>query len=216
MLPVIDHRQGNSCIRYFTNKRRDRRELRKFVEKEMDHAHIINGLVARLENEELAITRRLIHCLASLLDEFSADLQKEPYSVIYYESLSADILQLLKLLSSEKNPHVVLYNTLNDLLIGSLPTPPNEQNCRKDIPSLLTALKARCDIMYAYNNLITSFIQQESARPGKPRATSRIGQRLFRISHSMVTLIVTTKCTCTRLAEWQKMVQRMEMLAIYD
>lgn len=70
--------------------------------------------------------------------------------------------------------------------------------------------------MYAYNNLFTTLLQQESAQPGKLRATSRIGQRLFRISHSMITLIVTTRCTCTRLAEWQKLVQRMETLAIYN
>lgn len=215
-LPAIDHRNGNLSLRYFINKKKERRLLGKFIEKNLSHTDFIRQLIAKMESEDLALTRRLIHYMAGLLDAFSADIRKEPYSAAYYKSLSADVRQLLKLLSSPENPHIVLYNRLNNLLIGEMPSSPAGQVCSRDIRNLMAALKDSADIMSAYHDVFTSLVQQESASMGKTLVTSRVGQRLFRLSLVVESLILVTRGTYTRMAEWQKQVRRIQRQEIYN
>jgi len=215
-LPSIDQRNGNLSLRYFTDKKKERQRLRKFIEKSMGHGEIIGDLIAKLENEDLALTRRLIHYMAGMLDAFSADIRKEPYSAAYYRTLSEDVRQLLELLSSAENPHVVLYNRLNHLLIAEMPSSPAGPVCSRDMRNLMVVLKDSADIMCAYHNVFTSLVQQESASVGKLLVTSRVGQRLFKLSLVVESLILATRGTYSRMAEWQKQVRRMQRQEIYN
>ncbi|MDO6431515.1 hypothetical protein Q4E93_13000 [Flavitalea sp. BT771] len=215
-LPVIDQRHGNLCVRCFTNQKRDRRLLRKLIEKEMDQTHTVNELIIGLETEDLATTRRLIYCMSDLLEAFSADIRKEPYSARYYKSIPSDVLQLLKFLNSEENPHVVLYNSLNDLLVSGTSPVSRGRSCQKSISSLMTILKASCDTMCAQNEIFSGLVKQASAGKGKLDTTSRVGQRLVKISGLLVNLIVTTRYTLGRLAQWQELLMRRERQGIYN
>lgn len=215
-LPAIDQRKGGLLLRYFTNKRKERHRLGKFIENNIGHADIIRELIAKMENEDLALTRRLIHYMAGLLDAFSADIRKEPYSANYYRSLSADIRQLLELLSAAENPHVALYNRVNNLLTGETPSSPAGRACSQDVRGLAIALKESADILSAYHDVFTSLVQQESISVGKMLVTSRVGQRLFKLSLVVESLILATRSTYTRMAEWQKQVRRMQRQEIYN
>jgi len=215
-LPVISQRNGNVFLRCFTNKKKERHLLGKFIEKEMGHADIIGGLIAKLENEDLILGRRLIRYMEGLLETFSHHIRKEPYTATYYKSLSVDIRQLLTLISSRENPHVVLYNRLNNLLVGEMPSSPAGQACSQDMLCLMIALKESADIMCAYHDVFTNLARQESDKMGKVVVTSRIGQRLYKLSLVVENLILATGSTCMQMAEWQKQVRRMEREETYN
>ncbi|MBN9385557.1 MAG: hypothetical protein J0H74_32690 [Chitinophagaceae bacterium] len=215
-LPVIDYRKGNLFLRCYSDKNKKRHLLGKFLESKMSHAGIIGELIAKLEKEDLALGRRLIYYMEGLLAAFSADIQKEPYSAAFYKSLSVDVRQLLELISSAENPHVVLYNRLNNLLIGEMPSSPAGQGCCRDMRGLMNALKESADIMCAYHDVFTNLVQQESEKRGKMLVTSRVGQRLYKLSLVVESLIVATGCTYTRMAEWQKQVRRVQKQEIYN
>jgi len=212
-LPVIDHANGDLILRCFTNKKKERRFLRKLLENELGHTYIISELIVKLENEDMAIARRLIRYMEGLLDTFSADIRKEPYSATYYKSLRMDIRNFLDFIASGENPHVALYNQLNSLLPGEIPSAPV---CSRNIRCLMTALKESAGIMCTYHDVFTNLMQQESEKMGKLLVTSRIGQRLFKLSLVMESLIHATRCTYTRIEEWQKQVKRMQRQEVYN
>jgi len=215
-LPVIDWRNGNILLRCYTNKKKERSSLGKFMEKKIGHVDTIRGLIAKLENEDMILGRRLIRYLEGLLDAFSDDIRKEPYSAAYYRSLSVDIRQFREFLSSYENPHVALYNRLNNLLIGEMPSSPAGQTCSRDMLGLMIALKESAGIMCAYHEVFTSLVQKESEKLGKLLVTSRIGQRLLKLSLVVESLILATTSTYTWMAQWQKEMKRMQRQEIYN
>lgn len=207
--PIEERQYHNICFRHFSNSRKERRLLEKFLEKYITHSALIGALVSVLEKEDQAVNYRMQDLMKKLLKLFVRYGRREPYMEQYFVRLSAEITHFLHF-------GELFQDELQGLLLDKVTTIPAVQMGSGDIRKIGRVVREYLAVVYYYHDVFAGFLEEELGRNGTSAVISPVEAALSKLTTLIKSRIFTVEAVVLQLKEWRTGSRELEVQGIYN
>lgn len=176
-----------------------------FIEQQITRSPILCDLIAKMEHDDLMVSRRLSTYISELLKTFpltriSTEIGHLLGSVeAFRENIQDPFVNILKNMNSEKNAD------------------PNALHfCSRDIRYMESYTREYSGILQQYHSIFYIYQQHETRFAREMAHVSEVEQALLNLILLIEKQISSMKVTAARLAKWKLRSLAMEIQAIYN
>jgi hypothetical protein len=200
-LPAEERQYRNALFMHFSNSRKERCRLEKFLENFTTQSDLLGALVTDMERQDTVIDRRLRTFLGKRLKTFAAYSRKEPYTAACFTRLSGEMVRFLNLSTHSRNRMQALFDKA-----------PNSV----DIRDLRRVTRQYLDTVYSYHDIFAALLDEELGRTGTTNLTSPVEEALYKLITLIKSQIYLLEATVNRLDEWRARYRELIAQGIYN
>lgn len=200
-LPAEERQYRNALFMHFSNSRRERHRIEKFLENYTNQSDLLGALVTDMEREDTVIDRRLRTFLKKLLKTFAAYSRREPYTAAWFTRLSGEMVRFLNLSTLSRSRMQALFDKARNSI---------------DIRDLRRVTRQYLDLVYSYHDVFAALLDEELGRAGASRDTSPVEEALCKLITLIKSQQFLLEATLRRLDEWRARYRELEAQGVYN
>lgn len=206
---IKERRYRDFDIRQFAGDKDEILSIGRLLMKQSGCSEIIEGLIAKLEHEDIPDSHSLSCFSQNLIRTFSSYILKEPFTVFYFEKALALLRDFTLLIDTHREKiQQLLLNTLKPQPSDKLNNGEEQSICSDEITPVLTVLERFLDEVRTYYDQFNILYQYESKTINPAKVTSCLEQCLLRLLMHVETFLLNAETSkdyleecCTQLSD---------------